>query len=63
MQDRLMKITTVLKEKVDLSKSKYYDLSSKGLAPKPIKLGGSALYSEIEIDAFVEKVKRGEVEV
>jgi predicted DNA-binding transcriptional regulator AlpA len=40
-------------ERMDVSKSTWYDLVKDGAAPKPCKLGRKSVWVEAEIDAFM----------
>jgi prophage regulatory protein len=54
--DGFLRLKQVLRL-LPISKSTWYSMMAKGLAPKPIRLGsGIALYREAEINAMIQTI-------
>lgn len=62
MEDRLIKITTVM-EYVQMSRSKIYEYMKKGLFPQNHTVGGSSLWFMSEIQDYIKDQKNIKNEV
>lgn len=50
---KLINMKTIITQKIQVSKGKIYQMIEDGKFPKPLKLGGSSLWLESEVDKII----------
>ena len=50
---KLINIKTITSQKIQVSKAKIYQMINEDKFPKPLKIGGSSLWLEEEVDKII----------